>query len=61
MLTAEQFGAVLRTIIQFVAGYFIAKGIGDEQFWISITAGVVAIGSALWSWFWIRKASTEQA
>lgn len=53
-MTAEQFGAMLRTIIQLIAGLAIAKGIGDNNLWMSISAGVVAIGSGLWSFYWIK-------
>jgi hypothetical protein len=60
-MTAEQFGAVIRTIIQFAAGYFVARGVGDAELWLAITAGAVSIGSALWSFFWIKKASTAPA
>lgn len=54
-MTSEQFGAMLRTIIQFIAGFAIAKGIGDSELWLAISAGAVAIGSGLWSFFWIKK------
>lgn len=57
-MTAEQFGAVLRTLIQFISGFAIAKGVGDGEMWMAITAGAVSIGSGLWSFFWIKKAST---
>ena len=54
-MTAEQFGAMLRTVIQLIAGVAIAKGIGDANLWLAITAGAVSIGSGLWSFFWIKK------
>ena len=57
-MTAEQIGAVVRTIIQLVSGFAIAKGIGDDAMWLAISGGAVAIASGLWSYFWIRKAST---
>jgi hypothetical protein len=57
-MTAEQFGAMLRTLIQFVSGYFVAKGIGDATLWVTIAAAAASVGSGLWSFFWIKKAST---
>lgn len=57
-MTGEQIGAVVRTILQFVAGYAVAKGIGDADMWVAVTAGAAAIASAVWSFFWIKKAST---
>lgn len=57
-MTAEQVGAVVRTLIQLIAGFFIAKGIGDADMWIAISAGAVSIVSGLWSFFWIKKAAT---
>lgn len=57
-MTEEQIGAVVRTIIQLLAGILIAKGIGDEELWLAISAGAVSVASGLWSFFWIRKAST---
>lgn len=56
-MTSEQFGAMLRTVIQLVAGVAIAKGIGDANLWMAITAGVVSVGSGLWSFFWIKSAT----
>ena len=57
-MTAEQFGALLRTILQPLAVLAVAKGIGDENLWLAISAGAVSIGTGLWSFFWIKKAST---
>lgn len=53
-MTAEQFGAMLRTIIQLISGIAIAKGIGDNNLWVAISAGLVSIGSGLWSFYWIK-------
>jgi hypothetical protein len=57
-MTAEQIGAMVRTVIQLLSGFAIAKGIGNEEMWLAITGGVVSIVSGLWSFFWIKKAST---
>lgn len=57
-MTAEQFGAIVRTLIQLVAGFFVAKGIGDQEMWMAITAGAVSIASGIWSYFWIKRVST---
>lgn len=57
-LSPEQVGAIVRTIIQLISGLAIAKGIGDESLWLSITGGAVSIASGIWSLLWIRKAST---
>lgn len=57
-LTAEQVGAIVRTVLQLVSGLAIAKGIGDESLWLSISGGAVALASGIWSLLWIRKAST---
>jgi hypothetical protein len=57
-MSAEQIGAVVRTLVQFLAGFAIAKGIGNEEMWLAITGGIVSIVSGLWSFFWIKKAST---
>jgi hypothetical protein len=60
-MTAEQIGAVVRTIIQLVAGLAIAKGIGDEQLWLTIGGAAASIASGIWSFFWIKKAATPAA
>lgn len=57
-MTAEQFGALLRTILQPLAVLAVAKGLGDENLWLAVSAGAVSIGTGLWSFFWIKKAST---
>ena len=57
-MTAEQFGALLRTILQPIAVLAIAKGIGDENLWLAISAGIVSIGTGAWSFWWIKKAKT---
>lgn len=57
-MTGEQIGAVARTIIQLVAGLAIAKGMGDEQLWLTIGGAVASVASGIWSFFWIKKAST---
>jgi hypothetical protein len=57
-MTAEQIGAVVRTIIQLVAGLAIAKGIGDEQLWLTIGGAAASVASGVWSFFWIKKAAT---
>ena len=57
-MTAEQIGAIVRTVIQLIAGLAIAKGIGDNDMWVAISGGAVSIASGLWSFFWIKKAST---
>jgi hypothetical protein len=57
-MTSEQFGALLRTILQPLAVLAVAKGIGDENLWLAVTAGIVSVGTGLWSFFWIKKAST---
>ncbi len=57
-MTSEQIGAVVRTILQFIAGYAVAKGIGDAEMWLAITAGAASIASAIWSFAWIKKAKT---
>lgn len=57
-MTAEQIGAVARTVIQLVSGLAIAKGIGDETMWLAVSGGLVSVISGLWSFFWIKKAST---
>jgi hypothetical protein len=57
-MTAEQIGAMVRTIIQLLAGFAIAKGYGNNEMWLAISGGLVSIVSGLWSFFWIKKAST---
>lgn len=57
-MTAEQIGAVARTVIQLVSGLAIAKGIGDDAMWMAVSGGVVSVVSGLWSFFWIKKAAT---
>ena len=57
-LTAEQVGAIVRTVLQLVSGLAIAKGIGDESLWLTISGGAVSLASGLWSLIWIKKAST---
>lgn len=57
-LTSEQVGAIVRTVLQLVSGLAIAKGIGDESLWLSISGGAVSLASGIWSLIWIRKAST---
>ena len=58
-LTSEQIGAIVRTVIQLASGMAIAKGIGDETLWLSISSGAVALASGIWSLLWIKKASTK--
>ena len=60
-MTAEQFGAMLRTVIQLISGVAIAKGIGDNNLWMAISAGAVSIGSGLWSFYWIKKTTATPA
>ena len=57
-MTAEQIGAMVRTVIQLVAGLAIAKGIGNNEMWMAIGSGVASIASGIWSFVWIKKAST---
>lgn len=57
-LTAEQVGAIVRTVVQLVSGLAIAKGIGDESIWLTISGGAVSLTSGIWSLIWIKKAST---
>lgn len=57
-LTAEQVGAIVRTVLQLVSGLAIAKGIGDESLWLTISGGAVSLASGIWSLIWIKKAST---
>ena len=57
-MSAEQIGAVARTVIQLVAGLAIAKGIGNEELWLTIGGAVASVASGIWSFMWIRKAST---
>ena len=47
-----------RSILKVAAGYFVAKGIGDATLWVTIAAAAASVGSGLWSFFWIKKAST---
>lgn len=60
-MTAEQVGAMIRTVIQLIAGLAIAKGIGDNNLWMAISAGAVSIGSGLWSFYWIKKTTAPAA
>lgn len=57
-MTGEQIGAMVRTIIQLIAGFAIAKGIGDEQLWLTIGGAAASIASGIWSFVWIKKAQT---
>lgn len=57
-MTGEQIGAMVRTVVQLVAGIAIAKGIGDDALWVTIAGAAAAVASGVWSWVWIRKAST---
>jgi hypothetical protein len=57
-MTAEQIGAMVRTVVQLLAGFAIAKGYGNNEMWLAISGGLVSIVSGLWSFFWIKKAST---
>ena len=54
-MNTEQIGAITRTVIQLVAGLAIAKGIGDEALWLSISGGIVSVVSGIWSFYWINK------
>jgi membrane protein DedA with SNARE-associated domain len=54
-MNAESIGALVRTVLQLVAGFAIAKGIGDQELWLTITAATVSIVSGAWSFWWIRK------
>ena len=56
-MTAEDVGAVVRTLLQFVAGFLVAKGIGDAEFWTAAVPAAVALASAVWSYVYIRRKS----
>jgi lysozyme len=57
-MTSEQVGAIVRTVVQLVAGLAIAKGIGDDALWMTIGGAAASVVSGVWSFFWIKKAST---
>lgn len=57
-MTAEQIGAIVRTIVQLIAGLAIAKGVGSNEMWLAVGGGLASIVSGIWSFVWIKKAST---
>lgn len=57
-MNSETIWAHLRTILQFVAGYLVARGVGSDELWAAVIPGVVALASYLYSAYWISKKST---
>lgn len=57
--TAEQVGAITRTLVQLVAGLALMWGILDANMWVVIGSSLSSLASGAWSYYWIRRASTS--
>lgn len=52
---------MLRVGLQFLAGLAVAKGLGDADFWVTISGAIVSVGGAWYSWRFVKKAAVNKA
>ena len=53
-MTKEQFAGLVRTILSAGGGYFVGKGIIDNETMMAIVGAVVTLATAGWS-YWAKK------
>ncbi len=54
--TTDQVGGILRAVLAIGVGYAVKQGIIDDATGLAVTAGLVGIGVALWSYWTNRPA-----
>ncbi len=49
-MNSDQIGGIIRAAMAIFAGWAVAHGF-TEATWLATTGGVVAVATAIWSWY----------
>ena len=50
-MTSDQITGIVRLLMGMLSGYFLSRGIGTADIWAWVTAGVLGVVPAVWSWW----------